>query len=381
MTLLTLIKKEVIQFFRNKSAVVVMLIFPIVLILVLGSALNGLMSIDRNIFKNKTIYYCTNELENNKELKIFYNFITAFEKDTDVNFISIDNKKKAIKNVNNNEAICFIDISNDNYNYYRNENRESSESKIFRNIYEQYLKKYTLLNSMKKSNPKKLSNLLSKEVRILLQNEGIGKEEINSFAYYTFAELVLIILYISSLTSTSMYKEKYLNTMTRMKISKANKLEIIVSKIAMGIIVGILQIIIVYFISSVFFKVNWGDNLLDIFNVLICLVIFSSVFGIFISIICTDEKTCYTLSNVLLIIMGFLGGAYVPICLVKSVGITSFLCNVIPTYWANISLISLSYGIDSYYHYISIFISLSLSVILLTIGLIISKLKVGGSFD
>ena len=117
MTLLTLIKKEVIQFFRNKSAVVVMLIFPIVLILVLGSALNGLMSIDRNIFKNKTIYYCTNELENNKELKIFYNFITAFEKDTDVNFISIDNKKKAIKKVNNNEAICFTDISNTNCNY------------------------------------------------------------------------------------------------------------------------------------------------------------------------------------------------------------------------------------------------------------------------
>lgn len=381
MILLTLIKKEVIQFFKNKIGVVTMLIFPLVLITVMGSALNNLMSMDRNIFNNKNIYYRTNDLDNTEDLKIFYDFMIDFEKDTNVNFISTNDKNKAKKFVNSNEAICFIDIYEKDYNYYRNEKKESSESKIFRNVYEQYLKKYALINYLKKESPEKLEDLLSQEVNILLKNEGIEKEEVNSFTYYTFAELILIILYISGLTSKSMYKEKSLNRMIRKKTSKANKLEIILSKIMLGIIVGIIQIIVVYILSRVILKVNWGKNLFEIIKVLLSLIIFSSVFGIFMSMVCSDEKTSYSIRNILLIVMGFLGGAYVPICLVKSVEVTSFLCNFMPTYWANISLISLCYGINTDYNNISIFISLSLSVILLIIGTLISKFKVGGSFD
>ena len=35
-----------------------------------------------------------------------------------------------------------------------------------------------------------------------------------------------------------------------------------------------------------------------------------------------NQKTAYTVNNILIIIMGFLGGSYVPICLVKSSKIT-----------------------------------------------------------
>ena len=57
MTLYILIKKEIIQFLRNKTDVLTMFIFPIILIVVMGTALNGLMNVDKNIFENKDIYY------------------------------------------------------------------------------------------------------------------------------------------------------------------------------------------------------------------------------------------------------------------------------------------------------------------------------------
>ena len=57
MLLFTLIKKEITQFFRNKTDVLTMFIFPIVLIVVMGSALNGLMNVDKNIFEDKYVYY------------------------------------------------------------------------------------------------------------------------------------------------------------------------------------------------------------------------------------------------------------------------------------------------------------------------------------
>lgn len=382
MILLTLIKKEIIQFFRSKSDVIIMLIFPVILIFVMGKSLNGLMGMEKDIFNDKIIYYRVNApIENEQDLQRFYDFMIHFEKNTNVKFIENSNYNEATRDVNNNKAICFIDIYDNDINYFRNEKKESTESKVFRNLYEQYMKKYTFLQSIYKSNPQQIKNVLDYEIKIFLINEGINAKEVNSFTYYTFAILVLITLYISSLTSTAMYKERFLHTMTRLKVSNTKKINILLSKIALGIIVGVLQIIIVYISSTKFLKVNWGENLPYIFMVLMSLVVFSSVLGIFMSMIFSDQKTAYTVNNILIIIMGFLGGSYVPMCLIKSVRVTSFLAQIMPSYWANISLLGLSYNVQTKYYIISICISLGLSVLMLIIGNLISKLKVGGSFD
>ncbi len=382
MILLTLIKKELKAFFRSKSDVIIMLIFPVILIFVMGKSLNNLMSVEKNIFNNKTIYYRINApINNEKNLQLFYDFMINFEKKTNVKFIENKNYKNATNDVNNNKAICFMDIYDNKINYFRNEKKESTESKIFRNLYEQYMRKYSFLQTMSKSNSKQMTSLSNYQIKILLKDENINEEEISSYTYYTFAELILIILYISTLTSISMYKERFLHTMTRLKVSGTNKFNILVSKIALGIIIGLMQTFVVYIMSTKLLHVNWGDNLIYIMLVLISFIIFSSVLGIFISIIFDDQKTAYTVNNILIIIMGFLGGSYVPICLVKSVRITSFLCNIMPNYWANIAILGLHYNMETKYYIISIFISLSLSVIMLIVGNFISEQKVGGSFD
>lgn len=382
MILLTLIKKELKAFFRSKSDVIIMLIFPVILIFVMGKSLNNLMSVEKNIFNNKTIYYRINApINNEKELQLFYDFMINFEKKTNVKFIENKNYKNATNDVNNNKAICFMDIYDNKINYFRNEKKESTESKIFRNLYEQYMRKYSFLQTMSKSNSNQMTNLSNYQIKILLKDENINEEEISSYTYYTFAELILIILYISTLTSISMYKERFLHTMTRLKVSGTNKFNILASKIALGIIIGLMQTFVVYIVSTKLLHVNWGDNLTYIMLVLISFIIFSSVLGIFISMVFDDQKTAYTVNNILIIIMGFLGGSYVPICLVKSVRITSFLCNIMPNYWTNIAILGLHYNMETKYYIISILMSLSLSVIMLIVGNFISKQKVGGSFD
>lgn len=382
MILLTLIKKEVKQFFRQKINIIMMIIFPVILIFIMGKSLNGLMTIDENIFNNKVIYYRVNApIENEVRLQRFYDFMIHFEKNTNVKFIENNNYKEVIDDVNNNKAICFMDFYDNDINYFRSEKTESTESTVFRNLYEQYMKKYTFLQSIYKSNPEKIKEVLDYEIQILLKDEGIEKKQVNAFTYYTFAQLILIILYISNLTSRSMYKGEYLHTKTRFKGLKINKINILLSKIALGIAIGILQIIIVYIVSTKFFNVSWGGNLLYIFMVLFSLIIFSSALGIFMSTIFSNKETCYMVNNILIIIMGFLGGSYVPICLVKSERVTSFLSEITPSYWANISILSLSYDIKTKYYIFSIFISFGLSLLMLILGSLISKLKAGDSFD
>ena len=105
-----------------------MLIFPVILIFVMGKALNGLMSLDKNIFCGKTIYYnIEKDGGENNNVQVFYDFITEFQKNSDVKFVQSNDVKKVTSLVNKDEAICFINIRGDDIDYFRNENKESTE--------------------------------------------------------------------------------------------------------------------------------------------------------------------------------------------------------------------------------------------------------------
>lgn len=374
-------KKEIIQFFKSKTNVIAMLIFPIVLIFVMGKSLDGLMSMDKNIFSGKIIYFNIEDSSGNKNLQPFYDFSVQFQKDTEAEFVENTNPEEAIKLVNKNEAICFINVCKDDIKYFRNENGESTESKVFRNLYTQYMKKYIFIHSISKFEPQKVLQILNAQNNTQVKSEGISYDEVNSFTYYTFVELTLIILYISTITLTSMYKENTLHKMTRLKRSSIKKINIIISKIALGIFIGIMQIIIIYITSTRLFGVNWGQNVIYIFMVLISFIIFSSVLGISISMIFSEEKTAYTFTNMLIIVMGFLGGSYVPLSLVKSARITSFLCELVPNYWVNTAILGLKYNVDTSYYISAINISLGSAALMIILSRIISKIKEGGSFD
>ena len=374
MILTRLIKKEVIYFFRNKSNVITMFIFPIVLILIMGFSLNGLMNMDKNIFNNQKVYYKVNGVNvDNKYLNIFLNFKEEFEKTTKLEFVEIYEESEGKNKVNNYNGLAYIDIYEDKYNFYRNENKENTAQKIFRSTFNQFLERYSVINKITYENTTDINELMREETKIVIKESGINSKGISSFTYYTFAELVLIILYISQITSVSMYRERIDNTLIRLRTAKASNFSILISKIVLGIIIGSIQVIIVYLISNIILKVNWGENLLEIIMVLLSLIIFSSILGVSASLMFKDNKTAISLINILLILFGFLGGAYLPISLIKSTAVTNILCQITPTYWANISLLSLSTGISTNYHIISIIISLELSLILFSYSLIASK--------
>lgn len=376
MVLFSLIKKEIIHFFRNKSNVVTMFIFPVILIVIMGFSLNGLMNVDTNIFENKKVYYKINDfnIENNY-LQLFKSFKHNCEEELRIEFQEINEENYGKDSVNKYEALAFISINEDKYDFYRNENKEDSSQKIFRSIFKQYLESYSVTNIALEKN----SNIMKeiKESEVIVEDQGISNEGISSFAYYTFAELVLIIVYISQITSVSTYNEGVEKTYLRLKVSKASEFTIILSKLILGIVVGILQILIVYFVSTVFLNINWGENIREIIAVLIALIIFSSILGITIGYVFKDSKAASSVINISLIVLGLLGGCYLPISLIKSNMITSLLCKITPTYWANISLLSLSSGIKTNYSIISIALSLELSLILLIICIFSNSFKVG----
>ena len=374
MIVLKLVKKELMHFFKNKMDIVTMVIFPIVLILVMGTSLKGIMNVDTNIFKDEVVYYSIDS-KNNTYIKNFEIIKSNLEKNYNIKFKLIEDIITAKENVNLEKSLAYISINNNGYEFYRNENGENISQKIFRNMFEQFLHKNSLVETISENNIN-IVNYKSINEQVI---NNLNSNGVDSYTYYTFAELVLIILYISSITSISLYKEKYLNTMSRMRICNISYLSILTSKVVLGIIIGIIQISVVFIVSRFMLNVNWGNNLFSIFLVLICLIIFSSILGVVTSVIFKDHKTSTSVCNILIIIMGLLGGSYMPISLITSSPITNLVAKISPTYWANISILSLSYGIKTIYPYISIIISIGLSAFLTLIGLIFYKNKVGES--
>lgn len=378
MIVFKLVKKELMHFFKNKMDIVTMVIFPIVLILVMGTSLKGIMNVDTNIFKDEVVYYSIN-CKNNTYIKNFEIIKSNLEKNYNIKFKLIEDIITAKENVNLEKSLAYISINNNGYEFYRNENGENTSQKIFRNMFEQFLHKNSLVETISENNPNIVNYKSINEQVIKLKEENFNSNGVDSYTYYTFAELVLIILYISSITSISLYKERYLNTMSRMRICNISYLSILISKVVLGIIIGIIQISVVFIVSRFMLNVNWGNNLGSIFLVLICLIIFSSILGVVTSVIFKDHKTSTSVCNILIIIMGLLGGSYMPISLITSSPITNLVAKISPTYWANISILSLSYGIKTIYPYISIIISIGLSLFLTLIGLIFYKNKAGES--
>ena len=181
MVLFILIKKEVMQFFRNKTDVLTMFLFPIVLIVVMGISLNGLMNVDKSVFENKKVYYKINDLDiNEKYLNVFYNFKNSCEESIKVKFEKIEDENKAKNLVNKGESLAFININKESYNYYTSEKTESSEQKIFKNVFEQYLDKYALIESLPKNT---INEIINKESLISLKEEGINSNGVDSFTY------------------------------------------------------------------------------------------------------------------------------------------------------------------------------------------------------
>ena len=152
MIVFKLVKKELMHFFKNKMDIVTMVIFPIVLILVMGTSLKGIMNVDTNIFKDEVVYYSI-DCKNNTYIKNFEIIKSNLEKNYNIKFKLIEDIITAKENVNLEKSLAYISINNNGYEFYRNENGENTSQKIFRNMFEQFLHKNSLVETISENNP------------------------------------------------------------------------------------------------------------------------------------------------------------------------------------------------------------------------------------
>ncbi|MGL5354650.1 MAG: ABC transporter permease [Clostridium sp.] len=375
MILLSMVQKELKQFFRDKGGVIMMFVFPVALIACLSFSLKSFMGGNIDVFSDKKVLYTIEKNSNYEEG--FNKFREEFQKGTTLKFEEISNKEDAITSVDKYDAIALVTINENGYEYYRSIDGEKTSSKVFRSVLEQTLTKYALVDTVIKENPRMIEEILKSEELKYVKETSIGGNVVTSFEYYTFAELALIILYISLMTSQTVYNEGRLKTIDRVRLSKATDLQLILSKAIFGVIIGMLQITIVYLFSTLILKVNWGENLPLMVCVLLALTVLASVLGIIVGLSLKDDKSIQSTLTVTIVSLCLTGGSYAPLSMLKGIPVFGELIKVSPIYWVNSALTSLNTGVVNNYAITSIGISLGLSGVLILAYIIIRKVKGG----
>lgn len=371
---ISLLNKEFKQFVRKKSNVVLLFVFPIVLITTLALGLDSVMNGNLNIFgsedEKSVVYY---SVEDNSQYKDGFNTF----KDAVSDEVTIDFKEDKLDNVKDEidsyDAVAFVKVTEDGFSMYTSKNGDDTKSKVFKQIMDNVLNNFSIYKTIAEEDPMAMMNVVESKIEDVLNDETDDLRNSSSSEYYTFAELALIILYVSTITSLSTFKEKELTTINRVRLSKVSEGKMIFAKVIFGTLIGVVQTVLVWAYSSVFLNVNWGENTFKFILLFIALALFASMAGVVVGVSVNKEGAATGILNAVIIFICAFGGCYAPLYEITTSKFMATVCKLSPIYWISTSTNSMICGIKTDSYIIALIVPIALSIIMLVIYLLINK--------
>lgn len=343
-------KKEMKMFLRSPFQIAFMLVAPVVLILMMGYAMSNIVGetaeVETDDAKKSKVLYVVEETAMDADRADFNTFMTFTKSSMGIKWQEVSSFEDSKEMVDSCDAIALIQVSEDGFYYYRSPYNEPTESKLLRAAYQNMLGEFESLSK---------SSVTSYEVEA---------KTVDSYTYFTFAELGFIMLYISLIVGQSVFMEKDTKAFRRIFISKANVGAMLISKTALGVTIGIVQILEAYLLSTVALDVKWGDKPWLIALVYLTLAFFSSLLGAMLGLFAKTRAAFSDKVLVISILVGMLGGGLTPLTFLDSIKVVSYLCKMSPLYWIVNGVIALAGNQSTTDHYIGMALCMAFVVLM-----------------
>lgn len=353
-----ILRKELKVFFTSKGNLAIMVLLPLLLISIFGSALGNYMLADYGTFNNGRVFYYT-DTQNHILLSKFNSLTTQISDATGVSFVEITDVVEAKAQVEASKAYGVITIQDDGFDYFRSTFNEPEGGEIVRSLFVQ----------LANGNNKTLAPIETKTLSV---------EPMDSKIYFTFSSLGLAILYMGLLVGFSIHNEKTLDTIQRIYLSKAGIGRMFVAKILVGVLCGMGQILTSFIFSRFIFRVSWGDKSGWIVMLFLLLSLCSAMFGGVIGLICKNKSMCQSIVLMSAILCGFLGGSVTPLFLLENTPVMNILISVSPLHWLNRATLDLRNNLLNESTLYASLVLLGLIATLITIGIIVWKKSISG---
>ncbi|HDR8069017.1 ABC transporter permease [Bacillus cereus] len=341
------IKRE----FRDVRTLVFMLAFPIVLMLVLGTALSNAFNSDSHTIKDIQVIY------KDEANGTFSQSFEAFAKEVSksgIHFKKVSEEVDGKEKVKQNKYAAYVELNKDGVKFYGSD-RSSIESSIVEGMMTTFVDKYNVVVEIEKVDPSKISTIIPNGER----NEYIKETALQatkkpgSMDYYAIVMTTMVALYGAMGASNLIRGERIRKTGDRLIAAPITKAEIFIGKILGNMVANALCILLVVLFSKFVFQANWGDHLGVVLLILLTEVLLATSFGLGIGYITKTGEASRAIILVIVQLASIFGGAYFVVE-------ENFVTNLSPLTWANTAVMKIIYVND---------VGAALPVISLNIGI------------
>lgn len=376
MKILNIIIKDLKINLKNKRLMAIMIAFPIVLMFILGTTFKQASENGGSIGTIDVAY----ELVGDGEItEAFIQMKEELSKNEDIVFTEVEEDTEAIGAIKNGNYSCYIIINENDkeIKFYENE-RFNFKATFIETIMSTFVQRYNTIVEVAKVNPQMLAQIATDtgEDKEYVEIKSVNSNKTpNALDYYGVTMLTLIIMYSTMAGAYSVKGEKLKNTVGRLLISPANKMEIFTGSTLGAVVTTIIQMAIVFLFSKYILKVYWGEHIGAVLLIILSLIIMAVSMGIASGYMFKNDNAMEGFLNLIVPIMCFLGGAYVDVSGFDNpvfVGIAKLS----PVKWANSSMFNIIYNNNFNYFTITIVINIGLAIIFMTLATLRFKREV-----
>ncbi|HEL0002129.1 TPA: ABC transporter permease [Streptococcus equi subsp. zooepidemicus] len=341
MVLFHLIKKESLQIFRDRTALLMMVVFPILMILILSFAFKSSFNTAATVPK-LTVRYRLEGKETEYQ-KNFITFLKLLNKELHLEAKETKDIAKAKQKVSEGALTSALEVKSDqNIEVTTNSINQQNADLInmLVNIYVDNAKTY---DSIANLYPEAISNIKKRKIDYIASSSVQTSKGMSSADYYAISMFTMITFYSIMSAMNLVLSDRQQGVVSRIYLTGVSNSAILLGKLIGGMLATAVQLTILYVFTRFVLRVNWGTNDWQIIGVTASLVYLSVAIGIGLATGIRNQSFLTVASNAVIPIFAFLGGSYIPLSTLNSALINQ-LSNISPIKWVNDSLFYLIFG-------------------------------------
>ncbi|UNK15836.1 ABC transporter permease [Paenibacillus sp. N3/727] len=363
MNILRIAEKE-LKMFRDIKMLLFMLATPVLLMLILGTALSGNFHGTVKVDPIRVIYsYESNSRTVETQWKAF-----LLEAETSgIRFEEVTSRTETdvVRDVQNGLYTGYARIVDDGISYYGNSG-SGMENGIVQGLLAALADRYRLTIAE--------TDLLAPDGNYVTEASVDAVRQPGGLDYFAVAVTTMIILY-SSLTAGQLIEtERSRHTELRLLASPITKGEIFAGKIVGTLVLNAIFVAIIVLLSKYMFGVNWGEHLWLVFLVLLTEIVLALSLGLGVGY-CLKGNAAGSVLMIVIQAAAFVGGAYTPVD--QTTGMMNFLSRYSPLHWSNDAILQIIYAGNLKAAPPAMMLNLGCSALLLALAIVLMRRREG----
>lgn len=342
------IKAAIMNYMRNKKTMLFNFIFPIFLVVLLGTVLSGAMqsSVTVNVDDIEVGYLD----EGNEDGKEILSILKSLEDEMNFKFVEENSLEKGKENVRINKSIL-LHFNGDVIDFYSNDKYLVQSSVVYGTL-TAITDGFNAKVEMFKVDPQLAGEILinkSTDSNNYFTSEKIAKEKTpTALGYYGIAELGLMIFYFVSTPIYHLDKERKNKIKDRINLTGISDRKYYLGSFIGYSIVCYISILTSYLVLKFIIGVDYGENIFILPLAFLPFVLLVISTGVLFSIIFKESHKADAILNSMIIpVLCFLGGGYVAFNELS--GLLNILSNISPLRWFNKGILNYIYVGNSVY--------------------------------